>query len=98
MFAFLSVDGVFEEWGEWGACSVSCSTGTQIRKRACAAPIHGGRECNGNFDDNKECWERHCPGGSLDTHMYAHLSYSLLYIMLCILKQTHVLNCVKKKR
>ena len=57
-----SVDGIWEEWTEWAACSVTCNNGTQVRNRTCTGPFHGGEPCPGAADEVKDCFPVHCPG------------------------------------
>ena len=56
------VDGIWEEWTEWSACSVTCNNGTQVRNRTCTGPFHGGEPCPGAADEVKDCFPVHCPG------------------------------------
>ena len=58
------VHGGWTPWTEWSDCSVSCSNGTQSRTRSCTnpAPAHGGRDCEGEDRQVKDCFLRHCPG------------------------------------
>ena len=58
------VDGGWSIWYQWSECSVTCSNGTQTRERACdsPAPAHGGRECEGDRNQTRGCFLRHCPG------------------------------------
>ena len=46
---FVTVDGDWGEWTEWGACSIPKCGGQQTRKRSCdnPAPAHGGCDCTG---------------------------------------------------
>ncbi|CAB1334143.1 unnamed protein product [Coregonus sp. 'balchen'] len=45
--AVCPVDGVWNEWANWGTCSASCSNGTMQRIRECNGPSYGGSECRG---------------------------------------------------
>ena len=45
----LIVYGGFTEWSQYGQCSSSCGTGTQIRTRTCTnpPPVNNGSDCQG---------------------------------------------------
>ena len=60
------VDGKWSSWVSWGACSVSCGGGTRQRTRLCAspAPLHGGRQCEGNDVHIDFCNSDPCPSES----------------------------------
>ncbi|XP_046550815.1 SCO-spondin-like [Haliotis rubra] len=55
------IDGVFQTWEEWGACSVTCGGGEKIRSRKCTGPFHGGRNCTGPWEDKATCGTASCP-------------------------------------
>ncbi|KAI7805550.1 putative brain-specific angiogenesis inhibitor 3 [Triplophysa rosa] len=54
------VDGQWQEWSAWSDCSVTCSNGTQQRKRQCSAAAHGGSECRGHWAESRECSNPEC--------------------------------------
>ena len=56
-------DGNWSPWADWGACSVSCSDGTQVRARLCDNPpaLRGGKPCAGPPSDRQACNEGPCP-------------------------------------
>lgn len=58
-----AVDGGWTEWTEWTDCSVTCGNGTRYRNRSCTnpAPAHGGSDCEGEREEVKNCFPRHCP-------------------------------------
>ena len=68
-YAFILVDGIYTQWSQWGACSVTCGTGTHIRNRQCIGPFHGGRPCTdplnkngfGDATESENCFEKACP-------------------------------------
>ena len=62
--AFLSVNGVWGLWSAWSQCSVSCEDGIQTRTRLCDHPprLHGGRDCEGENIQTKNCTLDECPG------------------------------------
>lgn len=57
------MDGGWTEWTEWTDCSVTCGNGTRYRNRSCTnpAPAHGGSDCEGEREEVKNCFPRHCP-------------------------------------
>jgi len=56
------IDG---RWGEWKdqACSVTCGKGIYKRTRACNSPKpeHGGKNCDGAAEEQKDCDMKECP-------------------------------------
>ncbi|XP_056616852.1 adhesion G protein-coupled receptor B3 isoform X2 [Triplophysa dalaica] len=58
--ALCPVDGQWQEWSAWSDCSVTCSNGTQQRKRQCSAAAHGGSECRGHWAESRECSNPEC--------------------------------------
>ena len=42
---FFLVDGVWDAWGAWTACSETCKPGTKTRDRTCIEPTNGGKPC-----------------------------------------------------
>lgn len=55
------VDCVMAAWGAWGACTRSCGTGTQERKRnIITRPRHGGEPC-GRYTQQQQCESTRCP-------------------------------------
>lgn len=63
----LKVNGQFGDWKQWGACSVTCGTGTQTRIRYCnsPSPSNGGSDCQGPREDTRPCLQGNCPGADL---------------------------------
>uniref|UniRef100_A0A8C8JDU3 Adhesion G protein-coupled receptor B1a n=1 Tax=Oncorhynchus tshawytscha TaxID=74940 RepID=A0A8C8JDU3_ONCTS len=59
--AVCPVDGVWNEWANWGSCSASCSNGTMQRIRECNGPSYGGSECRGEWIETRDCFLRECP-------------------------------------
>ena len=53
----LSVDGGWSEYSDWGACSAGCGKGTQTRSKTCnnPPPASGGKDCDGEAVESKEC-------------------------------------------
>ena len=63
MFLFNLVDGGWTVWTNWGACSLTCGTGSQNRTRTCTNPTpeHGGADCTGNPSETQNCNTNPCP-------------------------------------
>uniref|UniRef100_A0A6Q2YG89 Adhesion G protein-coupled receptor B1a n=1 Tax=Esox lucius TaxID=8010 RepID=A0A6Q2YG89_ESOLU len=59
--AVCPVDGVWNEWANWGSCSASCSNGTMQRIRECNGPSYGGSECRGDWIETRDCFLQECP-------------------------------------
>lgn len=62
-FSSYVVDGGWTEWDEWSECSVTCDNGTQTRHRSCTNPLpqYGGKDCEGERTEVRQCFLRHCP-------------------------------------
>lgn len=69
------VDGSWNEWSGWSACSASCSNGTMQRTRECNGPSYGGSECHGTWMETANCFLKDCPGKI--TYLTSHIQYSL---------------------
>ncbi|KAL4226070.1 hypothetical protein ACF0H5_014058 [Mactra antiquata] len=55
------IHALWNEWGEWSACSVSCESGVLTRSRSCPTK-DGLKYCIGEDTDNKTCITNpHCP-------------------------------------
>jgi len=61
MTELLSVDGVYEEWGSWYSCDVTCGGGLQWRNRTCIGPFYDGADCVGPPDESQDCNTHECP-------------------------------------
>ncbi|WAR23497.1 SSPO-like protein [Mya arenaria] len=55
------VDGVWEEWSDWDACSVSCGGSMHARYRNCTGPFYEGAECAGPEQETENCNMHECP-------------------------------------
>ncbi|WAR30318.1 HMCN1-like protein [Mya arenaria] len=57
------VDGAWEPWSSWEACSVSCGKGQTARHRNCnsPSPFYGGKDCSGSSIGHGECDMGSCP-------------------------------------
>ncbi len=56
------------EWGDWGACSASCGSGTQTRTYAVTTPAVGGTECNtaDGSTENQQCTSTDANGAVIE--------------------------------
>ena len=63
LFTFFVVNGGFTEWGEYSKCSADCGGGTQYRTRTCTnpSPQHGGKACEGDCMEERDCNTEPCP-------------------------------------
>ncbi|KAL0962525.1 hypothetical protein UPYG_G00341230 [Umbra pygmaea] len=59
--AVCPVDGTWNEWSGWTACSATCSNGTKQRTRECNGPSYGGSECRGDWLETMNCFLKDCP-------------------------------------
>ncbi|XP_069032120.1 adhesion G protein-coupled receptor B1-like isoform X2 [Embiotoca jacksoni] len=59
--AVCPVDGSWNDWSAWTACSASCSNGTMQRTRECNGPSYGGSECHGSWKETNNCFLKDCP-------------------------------------
>ncbi|XP_071950294.1 uncharacterized protein [Antedon mediterranea] len=59
----IAIAGGWSEWGEWSACTASCSGGSRHRTRGCENPVpkNGGALCNGDYVKTEECNLFICP-------------------------------------
>ena len=59
----FSVDGNWASWGSYGACTVTCGGGTQVRSRTCSnpAPQYLGANCVGSITSSQSCNTQNCP-------------------------------------
>jgi hypothetical protein len=63
-YASASVDCSVSEWSAWGACSASCGSGTQTRRRTITTPpAHGGYPCPSSLTQQQSCNTAACPKG-----------------------------------
>lgn len=57
-----AVDGGWQTWGSWSACSATCGPGQRQRQRTCTnpAPSNGGANCTGSATQTGNCLLRYC--------------------------------------
>ncbi|XP_046330803.2 A disintegrin and metalloproteinase with thrombospondin motifs adt-1-like isoform X14 [Haliotis rufescens] len=56
-----AVDGIFNDWSDWDACSATCGGGDKLRQRTCHGPFYGGKDCVGPREDTAPCNQHNCP-------------------------------------
>lgn len=57
----FSVDGIWNAWGVWGECAVTCGGGLRLRQRTCDGPYYDGADCEGPSNDTEICGTDPCP-------------------------------------
>lgn len=64
IFFTCAVNGQWNCWTTWSACSVTCKGGVQSQMRSCnnPSPQHGGKNCSGESMVTRSCNVRPCPG------------------------------------
>ncbi|KAK2182809.1 hypothetical protein NP493_335g03034 [Ridgeia piscesae] len=58
---FCPVDGAWEHWQRWTACSRSCGAGSMTRVRRCTGTKYGGETCHGPKEEQSDCNVKECP-------------------------------------
>ncbi|XP_073244555.1 SCO-spondin-like isoform X1 [Porites lutea] len=53
--------GGWGSWGTWSACSKTCGTGSQSRKRTCFGYNSGYDKCPGTHEETRDCNTQMCP-------------------------------------
>ncbi|XP_066014754.1 coadhesin isoform X2 [Pocillopora verrucosa] len=63
LYGCVVVNGGFSNWSDWTRCSNPCGNGTSFRNRTCTnpAPLHGGKYCEGDFNETMDCVGNECP-------------------------------------
>ena len=64
----ILVDGIYEEWSQWSACSLTCGRGTRFRNRTCFGPYFDGAPCEGPSNESEYCFPSSCPGIPANLH------------------------------
>ena len=80
----IPVDGGWSAWTDWGACTVTCGTGTQERIHTCTnpPPANGGVICSGVPAETQPCATDPCPskctlnGMCLSFHCFKPMCFS----------------------
>ncbi|XP_052064146.1 receptor-type tyrosine-protein phosphatase mu-like [Mytilus californianus] len=70
------VDGGWSTWNAWGACTVTCGTGQQRRRRNCDNPLpaNGGASCHGEDYDLLSCKPSECAESNTETEPVAPIA------------------------
>ena len=91
----ISVNGLWSEWSEYSACSLTCGGGYYSRNRTCIfeddAP-HGS-ECFGNDTQTDACNGEACPGRFSCIHSVLYFFFSLDHYIGSLSPFTHA-NCL----
>ena len=62
-YFYIVVDCEWDEFGDWTKCDKSCGGGTQNRVRKVKTKAqHGGKVCEGNARDDRQCNTHNCAG------------------------------------
>ncbi|KAK3698442.1 hypothetical protein QZH41_010011 [Actinostola sp. cb2023] len=69
--ALVARDGGYSKWSEWSICTAGCNGGKRSRHRFCNNPFpkHGGKDCQGDRQEEQDCNTDPCP----KTHSCRHL-------------------------
>ena len=56
------MDGSWGSWADWSQCSQICGGGTETRRRLCdsPAPAQGGKDCQGDQHQERQCNTEPC--------------------------------------
>ncbi|XP_038153236.1 netrin receptor UNC5D-like isoform X2 [Cyprinodon tularosa] len=84
--ALCPIDGGWDEWSEWTACSGQCE---RQRSRECGspAPRHRGKMCEGNGKATENCTDGLCSQNmenSIDVALYSGLGAGLFAVVILI--------------
>ena len=88
-YLLAPVDGHWGRWSKWSSCSVSCDKGKHNRTRECIdpAPMHGGKDCQGDSKQVGDCEKRRCGLGNSWS-----LSIPFYYLVLVLSSQEFYLS------
>jgi hypothetical protein len=56
-----AVDCKWQAWAKWADCSKTCGGGKAKRERKMSQAMHGGKVCDGDNEEEKECKVNACP-------------------------------------
>ena len=57
----------WNKWGPWNECSASCGSGRRVRERTkLTTESFGGRNCQGNSEEDVRCTLEDCPGSYIN--------------------------------
>ena len=59
--SYICPDGQWTPYGAWSRCSKTCGGGTQYRTRTCVGQQNGGKQCDGESTDERDCNSQNCP-------------------------------------
>lgn len=76
------MDGEWNAWTGWSACSVTCGSGRETRTRHCnnPAPEYGGKMCPGNTTESKSCYPAYCSGMGNFTFPHHSPRFFFIYV------------------
>lgn len=61
-FPCFPIDGKWSQWSRWGECSRKCGGGMQFRQRVCSPTTNGGKPCEGEKTERRDCNAQRCNG------------------------------------
>jgi hypothetical protein len=62
MFTYkaLQGNGVWDVWGQWESCSVTCDVGLEVRHRQCSNKEENSYYCSGSTTEYRLCLLQPC--------------------------------------
>ena len=76
MLYCVAVDGIWNQWGKWGECTVTCGGGIRLRQRTCDGPYFNGTDCIGSENDTEICETDLCPSKTMRLRVYTKILFS----------------------
>ena len=58
---YYTVDCEWDDWSDWGKCSVTCDGGTEFRARKSIPAQNDGKPCVGDSVETRLCTNDPCP-------------------------------------